>query len=83
MEMEVCLFLFSLISIRLFFVNSNYDICVNKLDTDHFRSLRVLKGHNHPVSQIVYDEQMYYVFSCGEDGLFLWDLNKEGGPIQL
>lgn len=69
---------------RFFFVNGNFEICVYKLDQEKFRILRFLKGHSQSVFQMIYNEDLYYLFSCGLDGLFLWDLkNEECEPIRL
>lgn len=81
--MVTCLIVFIIIKYRFIYVNSNYDICICKEEDGMVHTIRVLKGHSHPVLQLLYNEELYHLFSCGSDGLFFWDLNRDSEPVQM
>lgn len=66
-----------------YYVNIDHEICCYECIDGVFRRRSVFRGPSAEVTQIQYSQKRQCLYSCGADGLFLWDLQREGKCSQL
>ena len=66
-----------------YYVNIDHEICCYECSDGAFRRKGVFRGPSSEVAQIQYSQKRQCLYSCGTDGLFLWDLQREGKCTQL
>ena len=66
-----------------YYVNIDHEICCYECIDGVFRRRSVFRGPSAEVTHIQYSQKRQCLYSCGADGLFLWDLQREGKCSQL
>ena len=66
-----------------YYVNIDHEICSYECTDGVFRRRSVFRGPSAEVTQIQYSQKRQCLYSCGADGLFLLDLQREGKCSQL
>lgn len=74
-EIALCRILTLCCEYRFFYVNASYSIVVCSCDSNKAYSQKgLLVGHTHSVEQLVFHPRTGYLASCGEDGIFVWNV---------
>lgn len=63
------------------YVNTEHQICILNAN-EEYKLLFCLRGHHSPVLQLLFYTHSI-LLSCGTEGLFIWDLARDGACTYL